>query len=141
MIHILYNKYKAKYKSQSQIIRVATEEWVANEIYCPNCGNNISKFNNNKPVADFFCRICKEEFELKSKKGNFSNKIVDGSYNSMIERLISENNPNFFFLNYKLNDYQVQNFFVVPKYFFYPHIIEKRKALSNNVKKIWMGRL
>ena len=30
------------YKSQAQIIRVLSESWVASEIFCPNCGINIS---------------------------------------------------------------------------------------------------
>jgi len=45
-----------------------TETWTRDHIFCPNCGNTISEFENNRPVADFYCKNCKEEFELKSKK-------------------------------------------------------------------------
>ena len=41
-----------------------------------------------RPVADFFCPSCKEEYELKSKGASISNKINDGAYNTMIERII-----------------------------------------------------
>lgn len=76
------------YTSQSQKIRVLTEHWVGNKIFCPNCGHlDIEKYGNNKPVADFFCLNCKEDYELKSKKENIGNKIVDGAYRTMIERL------------------------------------------------------
>ena len=57
-----------QYNNQSQIIRVLTEDWVKNEIFCPNCGNIISEYPNNKPVGDFFCSQCSEDYELKSKK-------------------------------------------------------------------------
>jgi len=129
-----------QYKSQSQAIRVMTENWVKNEIFCPNCGNFVNDFKNNSPVADFYCENCREEYELKSKKDEMGKKIVDGAYGKMIERLNSTNNPSFFFLNYDLQDYRVQNFVVIPKHFFIPEIIEKRKPLSENARRAgWIG--
>jgi len=129
-----------QYKSQPQTVRVMTEDWVKNEIFCPNCGNFINDFKNNSPVADFYCENCHEEYELKSKKDEMGKKIVDGAYGKMIERLNSANNPSFFFLNYDLQDYRVQNFVVIPKHFFVPEIIEKRKALLENARRAgWVG--
>jgi len=49
-------KLAESYTSNSQKARVLTEAWVLNEIYCPNCGDNICNYNNNKPVADFYCK-------------------------------------------------------------------------------------
>ncbi|MGB0950046.1 MAG: DpnI domain-containing protein [Marinirhabdus sp.] len=58
------------YKSKSQIPRVLTENWVKNNGYCPNCNQHyLIEFENNKPVADFFCSYRSEQYELKSKKG------------------------------------------------------------------------
>jgi type II restriction enzyme len=54
------------YTSNSQKIRVATESWVMERVFCANCGNVLSSFENNRPVADFHCSSCKEEYELKS---------------------------------------------------------------------------
>ncbi len=128
------------YKSNSQKIRVMTEDWVGSEIFCPNCGDNINNYGNNQPVADFYCSNCKEEYELKSKKNNIGKKIVDGAYKTMIERLQSQNNPNFFFLNYNIKNYEVLNFAVIPKHFFVPKIIEKRKPLSRSARRAgWIG--
>ena len=63
-------KIANNYSNNSQIARVLTENWVKQNIYCPCCGNsNLSDFKNNKPVADFYCAKCSEDFELKSKKG------------------------------------------------------------------------
>jgi type II restriction enzyme len=128
------------YSSSSQRIRVMTEHWVSHSTFCPNCGNVLSQFANNKPVADFYCKNCSEEYELKSKHGNMGSKIVDGAYSTMIERLVSSNNPNFFFLTYNKVTLKVINFLTIPKYFFIPHIIEKRKPLNLTARRAgWIG--
>ena len=129
------------YTSQSQKVRVLTEAWVNSAIFCPNCGHlDIDKYQNNRPVADFYCSNCEEDYELKSKRDNVGTKIVDGAYRTMIERLQSSNNPNFFLLSYDLKSFQVLNFLVIPKHFFVPEIIEKRKPLSQTARRAgWVG--
>jgi type II restriction enzyme len=129
------------YKSSSQIARVLTESWVSQNIFCPSCGNEmLNEFANNSPVADFFCSNCKSEYELKSKRDSKSLKIVDGAYSTMIERINSENNPNFFFLNYNSRELTVRDFIVIPKHFFIDDIIEERKPLSQNARRAgWIG--
>jgi len=129
------------YTSQPQKIRVLTESWVDKQIFCPNCGQlKIDKFGNNKPVADFVCSNCEEEYELKSKKDTIGNKLVDGAYDTMVKRLTSSNNPNFFLLNYDLASLEVINFLVIPKHFFVPGIIEKRNPLSKTARRAdWVG--
>lgn len=129
------------YTSTSQKIRVLTEDWVGRTVFCPNCGRNkLSEFENNRPVADFYCRNCNEEYELKSKSGKIGTKIVDGAYSTMINRLNSSTNPNFFMLSYDLSDCTVKSLMVVPKYFFVPEVIEKRKPLSKAARRAgWVG--
>jgi type II restriction enzyme len=108
--------------------------------FCPNCGNVLSQFENNRPVADFYCKHCSEEYELKSKHGEVGNKIVDDAYATMIERLISDNNPNFFLLSYDKTTFSIRNFLAIPKYFFVPNIIERRTALSPTTRRAgWIG--
>jgi type II restriction enzyme len=136
----LPTKIAEKYSSNAQEIRVMTEYWVNNSVFCPNCGNALSNFANNKPVADFHCKKCTEEYELKSKHGVMGKKIVDGAYSTMIEHLKSDNNPNFFFLTYDQSTFEIRNFLTIPKYFFVPNIIEKRKALSSTARRAgWIG--
>ena len=134
-------KLADNYKSPSQKIRGLTEHWVDNQVYCPNCGHlDIDKYDNNKPVADFFCSNCKENYELKSKKDAIGNKIVNGAYRTMIGRLQGSNNPNFFLLSYDLQNFEVLNFLVIPKHFFLPEIIEERKPLSPTAHRAgWIG--
>jgi type II restriction enzyme len=130
-----------QYKSPSQKVRVLTEGWVEREAYCPSCGNTyLTKYSNNKPVADFSCKRCNEDFELKSKRNSIGTKIVDGAYQTMLRRLTEAHNPNFFVLSYDLLSYQVLNFFVIPKHFFISRIIERRKALSVGAQRAgWVG--
>lgn len=128
------------YKSNSQKIRIMSENWVAKNIYCPVCGNlKINKMGNNMPVADFQCDCCEEVFELKSKKGNVGKKISDGAYDTMINRITSISNPDLFVMEYT-SDLQVLNLSFVPKFFFTPEIIEKRKPLSSKAQRAgWIG--
>ncbi|ULC58666.1 restriction endonuclease [Flaviramulus sp. BrNp1-15] len=130
------------YISNSQIARVLTEDWVKNNSYCPNCGEiSLIEYENNKPVADFYCNSCLEQFELKSKRGiKVGSKIVDGAYNTMIKRINSIQNPNFFFLTYDKTKWKVNNFMIIPKHYFISDIIEKRKPLSDNARRAgWVG--
>jgi len=131
----------ANYTSASQKARVLTEQWVDNSIFCPNCGQvEIDKYPNNQPVADFHCSNCREEYELKSKHTAIGAKIVDGAYRTMLERLSSSNNPNFFLLKYNLENFEVTDFLVIPKHFFVPEIIEERKPLAQTARRAgWVG--
>ncbi len=137
-----FNKIIAnKYNNFSQRARVLTEAWVDKEIFCPNCGKlKIDKYPNNQPVADFFCSNCEEDYELKSKQDILGTKILDGAYRTKMERLRGINNPNLFVLNYNLQHLSVLNFFVIPKHFFVPEIIERRKPLAITARRAgWIG--
>lgn len=128
------------YKSKSQIARLLTEDWVLNNSYCPGCGDiSLKEFENNRPVADFYCKKCSEEFELKSKGGKLLNTITDGAFKTMIERISSENNPNFFFLTYS-KQWSVENFLIIPKQFFTEEIIIERPPLAKTARRAgWVG--
>lgn len=116
-----------------------SEGWVFEQIYCPSCGGAIGDYDNNKPVADFYCRKCIEDFELKAKKGKIGKKVSAGAYSQMIKRILSPDKPNFFFMGY-IETWSVNNFFVVPKHFFVSEIIEKRKPLSGTARRAgWVG--
>jgi type II restriction enzyme len=77
-----------RYDSGSQQARVWTERWVADWMYCPNCGAKcLEQFPANNPVADFFCASCSDQFEVKSKNASsFGSSVVDGAYERKIER-------------------------------------------------------
>ena len=130
------------YRSGSQISRVLTEDWMARNMFCPICGATmLNHYKANMPVGDFFCQECKSDFELKSKESKnafISNKITDGAYGTMIERITSLNNPHLFVMTYA--NWSVNNLLVIPKFFFVPDIIEKRKPLADTARRAgWVG--
>jgi hypothetical protein len=129
------------YASGSQNARAWTERWVKDWAFCPNCGaSSISPYPANRPVADFFCSNCNEDYELKSQKNKFGAKVVDGAFKTMRSRLESATNPNLLLLNYDIKQLSVRNLFVVPKFFFAPKIIEERKPLVATARRAgWVG--
>lgn len=129
------------YHSAAQKTRVITEHWLERSVFCPNCGEpHLQKYPNNRPVADFRCDNCAEEFELRSRKAALGQKVVDGAYKSMINRLNVNNGPNFFLLNYNRVRLTVENLLVIPKHFFVPAVIEKRKPLPPTARRAgWIG--
>lgn len=130
----------ARYRSASQVIRVLTEDWVGQQAFCPSCGSAIRAYENNRPVADFYCPACYEEYELKSKGTAIGSRILDGAYQTAVDRLRSNRNPNLFLLSYDRHNYEVVDFLAIPKYFFVPDILEKRKPLSANARRAgWVG--
>jgi len=128
------------YKRASQKIRVMSEHWLLNNLFCPCCGNeHIDKIRNNAPVADVRCNVCGEIFELKSKRNRLGAKIPDGAYHTMIERITSNDNPQLFIMQYS-ESLSVTNLTLIPKFFFTPEIIEKRKPLPDTAKRAgWVG--
>lgn len=139
-MHLDLNTHIASsYSNPSQKIRVLSELWTLESAYCPNCGNSLNEYPNNKPVADFQCKTCKEDYELKSKKNSIGSKIVDGAYSTMISRLQSDTSPNFFLLTYN-QSFVVKDFLIIPKHFFTPRIIEKRTPLAITARRAgWVG--
>lgn len=134
-------KLAENYKNSSQIIRVLSESWVESTIFCANCSAaQIERYANNNPVSDFYCKHCGEDYELKSKKDRLENKLLDGAYQTKINRLTSNKIPNLFLLVYDSEHLSVSDFMVIPKHFFIPEIIEKRKPLSSSARRFgWIG--
>ncbi len=128
------------YHSNSQKIRVMSENWLVDNVYCVKCGCKLKHFKNNKPVGDMYCEKCKEEFELKSNKAKLGKKIVDGAYSTMIEKIDNGEIPNFFYLNYSLQNYKVNNLIVIPKHYLTKEIIIKRPPLPQTARRAgWIG--
>jgi len=136
-----FEETQSPYDSPSQRARGWTERWVGKWVFCPNCGSpNVEQFEINRPVADFFCKSCSEEYELKSQKDKFGVKVVDGAFRSMCARLAADNNPNLLLLNYDLRRLEVTNVFVVPKQFFVREVIQERKPLASTARRAgWIG--
>lgn len=67
-------------------------------------------------------------------------KVNDGAYETMIARITGNNNPDFFFMGYSKELLQVNDLLFVPRHFFVPEIIEKRKPLADTARRAgWVG--
>lgn len=129
-----------KYKSNSQRARVLTENWFNSQMYCPSCLNEkVTSYPNNKKVYDFLCEKCKADYQLKASNKNFTTRVLDGEFNTMINAVNQNNAPNFFLLHYS-NDWHVKDLSVIPKIFITSSIIEQRKPLSITARRAgWTG--
>lgn len=136
-----FEEESAPYEAQTQKARFWSEGWVANQLYCLNCGEpKLSKLPNNTPVGDFACPTCDEQYEVKSKAGTIGGSVVDGAYKSMMERLAANNNPSLVLLGYDKNKKSVTNLSVVPRHFFVADIIQERPPLSSTARRAgWVG--
>lgn len=142
LLKLGFEESQTAFTSGSQQARVWTERWIADWMFCPNCGaSKLSQFPANSPVADFYCSACADEFEVKSKNGkSFGRSVADGAYDTKIVRLTSKTNPNLLLLGYDRAARAVQNVCIVPKHFFVPDIIQKRKPLAPTARRAgWVG--
>ena len=131
----------AAYRSASQKARVMTEAWMADNMFCPHCGRErLEHFPNNREVADFRCPDCDAEYELKAGKGAFGHKVGDGAYDAMMRRISSPSAPDFFLMRYAPAQACVTDLVFIPKYFFIPAVIEKRRPLPPTARRAgWTG--
>jgi type II restriction enzyme len=129
-----------RYKSETQKARVISEAWAERNAFCCSCGGVLSRGQNNARVLDFTCAKCHKDFELKSIRGTFANKVPDGAFTAMMERLRDVSSPDFFFLTYDLKTACVTDFFAVPTSFLDSTVIEKRKPLGPDARRAgWIG--
>lgn len=136
-----FSEPAARFVSASQTARVDTEDWAESNMFCPNCGcPSLAHFPANRPVADFYCVECSDQYELKSQSSIFGRKVADGAYDTKIERLRSDTSPNLILLQYSREQRRVENLTVVPRYFFTPQVIEKRPPLQSTARRAgWVG--
>ena len=128
------------YKSNSQIARVVTEGWGAQNLYCPACDSNrVEQAPPNTRAIDFTCPACRQPYQLKSSRNWNENRVVDAGYRAMIAAIRSENIPNLLVLQYS-PAWRVQNILLVPYFFITESAIEKRRPLGEHARrKGWVG--
>lgn len=136
-----FSEAAARFVSASQMARVDTEDWAGSNMFCPNCGcSALARYPANRPVADFYCSQCGDQYELKSQSTAFGRKVADGAYDTKIERLASDTSPNLILLQYSREHRRVENLTVVPRYFFVPQAIERRPPLRPTARRAgWVG--
>lgn len=136
-----FREEPSPYRGATQTARYWSEDWIATHLYCLACGaERLAAMPNNQPVADFRCAACSEEYELKAQTKKIADRVVDGAYRTMIERLAAQNNPNLVLMAYSRAERSVQSVTVVPRHFFTTSIIEERKPLATTARRAgWVG--
>jgi type II restriction enzyme len=95
---------------------------------------------NNTEAKDFTCSVCDEDYELKSSKSPFGKKIVNGAFEPLSKRMASLENPNLLLMRYDKDTKEVRDLVGIPKQFFVPSILEKRKPLGPQARRAgWIG--
>jgi type II restriction enzyme len=128
------------YKSRSQIARVLTEEWGAQNLYCSVCdATALVRTPANTRAFDFACAGCNAGYQLKGSTLWNEDRIPDAGYDAMIAAIRSDRVPNLLVMQYSV-DWTVLNLLLVPSFFFTESAIQKRKPLSSSARRAgWVG--
>lgn len=131
----------AAYKSNAQRVRVMSEAWAENNLYCPICpSNRIERCRNNREVIDFTCNSCDSAFQLKGSRLRATKHVVDGAFASMMRAVTRGAAPNLLLLHYDPARWQVKDLTLIPSFAFTSSCIEKRSALTANARRAgWVG--
>src|SRR5262249_22985740 len=97
----------ASYTSNSQKVRVMSEDWIAHNLSCPFCRMRLTPYSANKIGYDFFCEQCKENFQLKSFRRRFCKSIRGGEYQRTVEKFQNGTLPHLLLLLYEPKDWGV----------------------------------
>ena len=128
------------YSSLSQKARVTTESWVVTNISCPNCLGDLQPYASNTKGKDVYCVVCGENFQIKSKKGKFSNKITGAEYQTTRNVFSSEEKPSLMLLHYDLATMKVINLAIIHKSSINVMCIIPRKPLAITARRAgWQG--
>lgn len=127
------------YKNKSQKARIITEAWILSNFKCPFCHSKLTQYIANNKCADFYCKKCNEDFELKTINGKFPKDKMNGaSYQATLDKINSDKSSHWILLEH--DNFVVNTLIFIPKYFFYDEMIEPRKELGDTAKRHgWQG--
>jgi len=129
------------YHSNSQIARIITENWFAQNMYCPACeSDHLDQLQNNTKVLDFLCPSCDQKYQLKSKNGHFGNTVTNSEYYTKIAKLKHGESPNWALLSYNRSTLSVTDLYIIPSHFMTLEAVQPRKPLSSTARRAgWVG--
>lgn len=131
----------AGYKSAAQRVRVVSEAWAADNVYCPCCpADQLERCGNNRQAVDFLCGACESPFQLKSSGKTLGSRIVDGAFSAMDHAITFGSTPNLLILGYDAERWTVRSLMLVPSFAFTGSAIEKRPPLKPDARRAgWVG--
>jgi type II restriction enzyme len=128
------------YTSRTQQARRISEDWVARHAYCLRCeSDEITPTSTNTEVCDFVCPQCEYGYELKSKCGVFTTRVIDGAYGAMLRTIRANRTPTFLLLEYSRN-WSITGFTAIHHSLITEKSIVARKPLAHTARRAgWIG--
>lgn len=130
----------AEYSSPAQKVRKVSEAWTAANAYCLSCeSDKLVATGANTKARDFLCERCGHPYELKSKRGPFSRKVLDGAYGTMIKTIREQRTPTFLLLEYS-EFWAIRGLTAIHHSLITEPSIEARKPLALSARRAgWVG--
>ena len=128
------------YTNRTQQVRMISEDWITRHGYCLRCDSDkLTPTPANTRTRDFFCEACRHGYELKSKRGVFTNKVLDGAYSAMMRTIRDGNTPTFLLLEYSAT-WSIQGLRAIHHSLITEASIEPRKPLAASARRAgWIG--
>ena len=128
------------YASPTQRVRKISEAWIAANGYCLKCDSDtLTPTSANTKSRDFVCANCRHGYELKSKCGTFSTRVLDGAYGAMIKTIKEGNTPTFLLLEYA-KSWSIGGLRAIHHSLITENAVEARKPLAPSARRAgWIG--
>jgi type II restriction enzyme len=128
------------YKNPTQKVRRISEDWIARNGYCLKCDSDrLSPTTANTSARDFICEKCSHAYELKSKCGAFSTRVLDGAYGSMMKTIREGRTPTFLLLEYS-SSWSILRLRAIHHSLITETAIEPRNPLGPSARRAgWIG--
>ncbi|MGO9318243.1 MAG: DpnI domain-containing protein [Terracidiphilus sp.] len=128
------------YASGPQKSRVLSELWLESNGYCLSCNSTVLRRTRaNTRATDFLCPRCDQGYELKAFRIQPRKSLVDGAYSALMGRILSGAAPTLMMLE-RNACWEIRNFTAIHHLFLTPEVVEKRKPLSDTVRRAgWTG--
>jgi type II restriction enzyme len=109
--------------------RGVVETWGEHNLYCPNCASpKLAQPASDTSDDDLACPDCRLAFQLKGQKTRLGATIADGSYETMLHTVSSDNVPGYYFMHYDVATWTVRDVLLVPGFAIPPSAVEKKKG-------------
>lgn len=129
-----------RYTSRAQQVRMISEDWITRYAYCLKCDSDkLSPTTANTRTRDFVCQRCNHGYELKSKRGAFSTKVLDGAYGAMMQTIREGRTPTFLLLEYSAS-WSILRLRAIHHSLITESAIQPRKPLAATAQRAgWIG--
>lgn len=78
--------------------------------------------------------------QLKAKRGGHGNKVSNSAYQPKMQAIRDNRAPDYAFMAFDPEAWQVRDLYVVPGHFITPTVVEERKPLSADARRSgWVG--